>query len=301
MFLAFAGVIAIVFGSGLIKSMPERAHLGKTVRFVGFGLVALGIATACFRQISAGNVGVKTLFGQVQPGTIQPGLNFVNPLMEVIEFNTKTQEYTMSAQHSEGEIAGDDAIRVLTADGLEVVIDLTVLYRVVSEQAPTILSTIGADYKSVIVRPVTRTRIRDNAVFFDAIALYSSKREEFQQRIFATIDKDFKERGLLLENLLIRNIMLPDAVKLTIESKIQAEQEAQKMKFVLDKERQEADRKRLEAQGIADYQRIISQSLSANQLQYESIKAQKELAASPNAKIIIMGGGKNTPIILGNQ
>jgi regulator of protease activity HflC (stomatin/prohibitin superfamily) len=300
MFIVIIGILALV-ASNVFSKVPNLAMLATSLRWAGLGFIVLGVGAACTKQISAGNVGVQTLFGQVQPNVLSPGLNFTNPLMVVTEFNTKTQEYTMSASHGEGEKEGDDAIRVLTNDGLEVVIDLTVLYRVLPDQAPTVLSTIGRDYKNTIVRPVTRTRIRDNAVYFDAIALYSTKREEFQQRIFASIDKDFKERGLILENLLIRNINLPDAVKTTIESKIQAEQESQKMKFVLDKERQEADRKRVEAQGIADYQRIVGQSLTANQLQYEAIKAQKELASSPNAKIIIMGNGKSAPIILGNQ
>jgi regulator of protease activity HflC (stomatin/prohibitin superfamily) len=153
------------------------------------------------------------------------------------------------------------------------------------------------NYEDKIVRPISRTRIRDNAVYYDAIALYSTKRDEFQNRIFKGIEADFKSRGLLLENLLVRNITLPAAVKGTIEQKIQAEQESQKMQFVLAKERQEADRKRVEAQGIADYQRIISESLTERQLQYEQIKAMKELAASQNAKIIMMGG-KGAPVIL---
>jgi regulator of protease activity HflC (stomatin/prohibitin superfamily) len=127
--------------------------------------------------------------------------------------------------------------------------------------------------------------------------LYSTKRDEFQNRIFKGIEVDFKKRGLFLENLLVRNITLPLAVKGTIEQKIQAEQEAQKMQFVLQKERQEAERKRVEAQGIADYQRIISESLTDKQLQYEQIKATFELAKSQNAKIIMMGS-KGTPVIL---
>jgi regulator of protease activity HflC (stomatin/prohibitin superfamily) len=129
------------------------------------------------------------------------------------------------------------------------------------------------------------------------VALYSTKRDEFQQRIFKTIEDDFRKRGLLLENLLVRNITLPQSVKSAIELKINAEQEAQKMQFVLQKEKQEAERKRVEAQGIADYQRIISESLTDRQLQYESIKAQMEIAKSPNSKVIIMGKGSN-PVIL---
>jgi regulator of protease activity HflC (stomatin/prohibitin superfamily) len=206
----------------------------------------------------------------------------------------------MSAIHNEGANEGDDAIRVLSNDGLEVVIDLTVLYRISPESAPKIFKQIGENYNDKIVRPVTRTRIRDNAVYYDAVALYSTKRNEFQQRIFSSIEDDFKKRGLILEQLLIRNINLPASVKTTIESKINAEQEAQKMQFVLQKEKQEAERKRVEAQGIADYQRIISAGLSDKQLQYEQIKAQKELAASPNTKIIFMGKG-SAPVILSDK
>jgi regulator of protease activity HflC (stomatin/prohibitin superfamily) len=127
--------------------------------------------------------------------------------------------------------------------------------------------------------------------------LYSSKRDEFQTRIFNSIEEDFKKRGLVLEQLLVRNITLPQSVKTSIESKINAEQEAQKMQFVLQKERQEAERKRVEAQGIADYQKIISNGLSDKQLQYETIKANLELAKSANSKVIIMGG-KSAPFII---
>ena len=225
----------------------------------------------------------------------------MNPIANVYIFDAKTQNYTMSAVHDEGDKTGDDAIRVLTADGLEVVIDLTVLFRILPSDAPKILKEIGEDYKNKVVRPITRTMIRDNAVYYDAVALYSIKRNEFQTRIYNDIEKNFKKRGLVLEQLLIRNINLPNSVKQTIESKINAEQDAQKMQFVLQKEKQEAERKRVEAQGIADYQKILSTGLSDKQLQYESIIAQKELSKSPNAKVIIMGSSKGTPIILGNN
>jgi regulator of protease activity HflC (stomatin/prohibitin superfamily) len=221
----------------------------------------------------------------------------VNPLYDIIRLDVRTMNYTMSGINDEGHKAGDDAIRVLTADGLEVTIDLTVLYRVVPGEAPRLVRETGVDYENKIVRPIARTRIRDNAVYYEAIALYSTKRDEFQTRIFKVIEADFNKRGLLLENLLVRNITLPATVRSSIEQKIQAEQESQKMQFVLAKERQEADRKRVEAQGIADYQRIISLSLTDKQLQYEQIKATFELAKSQNAKIIMVGG-KSAPIIL---
>jgi regulator of protease activity HflC (stomatin/prohibitin superfamily) len=186
---------------------------------------------------------------------------------------------------------------VLSADGLEVTIDLTVLFRVMPATAPDLYKQTGPEYVNKIVRPISRTKIRDNAVYYDAVSLYSSKRDEFQVRIYKAIEDDFKKRGLVLENLLIRNISLPMSVKTAIESKINAEQEAQKMQFVLQKERQEAERKRVEAQGIADYQRIVNENLTDRQLQYEQIKAMRELAGSSNAKIIVMGKG-STPMIL---
>lgn len=300
-------ILLIVFGVivllvSLTSTNPNNPiyKLAKPLKVIGFVLVVIGVLSAAFIQIDAGKVGVKSLYGRVQSDILESGLHVINPLLTVTDFDIQTQNYTMSAIHSEGDQEGDDAIRVLSNDGLEVVIDLTVLYRVAPESTPKILKQIGVNYVDKIVRPVTRTRIRDNAVYYDAVALYSTKRNEFQQRIFKSIEDDFKQRGLILEQLLIRNINLPSSVKTTIEGKINAEQEAQKMQFVLQKEKQEAERKRVEAQGIADYQRIISTGLSDKQLQYEQIKAQKELASSPNSKIIFMNG-KSAPVILSDK
>jgi regulator of protease activity HflC (stomatin/prohibitin superfamily) len=295
MFLIVIGVIALIFGFVNANIYSPTQKYSNIIKLIGVALIFIGAAISSVVQIGPGEVGVQKLFGKVNSNTLESGLNVVNPLVEVVTFDIKTQNYTMSAKHDEGDVAGDDAIRVLSADGLEVIIDLTVLYKVIPNDAPRILREIGTDYRNTIVRPICRTKIRDNAVYYDAVALYSTKRDEFQQRIYQTIEKDFKTRGLLLEQLLIRNITLPSSVKTTIESKINAEQDAQKMTFVLQKERQEAERKRVEAQGIADYQKILSTGLSDKQLQYEMIKA---IATSPNAKLIIMNGGKNTPLIL---
>jgi regulator of protease activity HflC (stomatin/prohibitin superfamily) len=295
MFILIVGVIVLIVGFSVARANSPIRNYSKLIKGIGFGLALIGIMMASLIQIEPGEVGVQKLFGKVSDRILESGLNFKNPLVEVVPFDIRTQNYTMSGVETEGEITGDDAIRVLSADGLEVIIDLTVLYKVVSIEAPKILKEIGTDYKNIIVRPICRTKIRDNAVYYDAVALFSSKRDEFQARIFKGIEADFKGRGLLLEQLLVRNITLPASVKTTIESKINAEQEAQKMTFVLQKEKQEAERKRVEAQGIADYQKIISLSLTDKQLQYEMIKA---ITNSPNAKLIIMGDGKNTPIIL---
>ena len=294
------GVILIIISFTLKANESPISKFSNLFKILGFVVILIGLLSSAFKQIDAGKVGVKSLFGNVQSDVLESGLHMVNPLVDITIFDAQTQNYTMSVIHDEGAKEGDDAIRVLSNDGLEVIIDLTVLYRVLPNEAPKILKGIGVDYTDKIVRPVTRTRIRDNAVYYDAVALYSSKRAEFQQRIFKTIEADFKSRGLVLEQLLIRNINLPTSVKTTIESKINAEQEAQKMIFVLQKEKQEAERKRVEAQGIADYQKIISSGLTDKQLQYEQIKAQKEIATSSNTKIIFMGKG-SAPVILSDK
>lgn len=301
MVFIFLGLVVLIVGFFMKQQNQEPAFkIGKILMLVGPAVFIVGILTACFKVIEAGEVGVKTLFGKADTDVLSSGLNFVNPLVEITTFDVKTQNYTMSAVQDEGSKSGDDAIRILSSDGLEVVIDLSVLFRVKANEAPYILKDIGVDYVDKIVRPISRTAIRDNAVYYEAVALYSTKRDEFQNRIYKYIEKSFSNRGLQLEQLLIRNISLPQSVRTTIESKINAEQEAQKMTFVLQKEKQEAERKRVEAQGIADYQKILSTGLSDKQLQYEMIKAQKEIATSPNAKVIIMGNSKGAPILIGN-
>jgi len=295
MFIIVIGIIVIVVSFVLSKSNSLESSYTSAIRIIGVLIVLVGASLSAVEQIEPGYVGVQKLFGKVNNNILESGLNVINPLVEVVTFDVRTQNYTMSGVQDEGNKMGDDAIRVLSADGLEVVIDLTVLFKVIGTEAPRILKEIGTDYRNTIVRPICRTKIRDNAVYYDAVALYSTKRDEFQARIFKTIEDDFKSRGLILEQLLVRNITLPESVKAAIESKINAEQEAQKMTFVLQKEKQEAERKRVEAQGIADYQKILSTGLSDKQLQYEMIKA---IATSPNAKLIIMDSKKSSPIII---
>jgi len=301
MFIAILGIIILIVGMVLKRSPEPGSRFGGIVTTVGIVVLVLGLLLSMIKQIDPGKVGVQTLFGKVQDDVLESGLHVINPLVDVHMFDIQTQNYTMSGVSSEGQKEGDDAIRVLSSDGLEVTIDISVLYKVNPQKAPYILQNIGEDYIEKIVRPVSRTAIRDNAVNYQAVDLYSSKRQEFQERINRTITETFSKRGLELQQILVRNISLPASVKASIESKINAEQDAQKMQFVLQKERQEADRERVEAQGIADYQKILSTGLSDKQLIYESIKAQKEIALSPNAKVIIIGGGKGNPILLSDK
>jgi regulator of protease activity HflC (stomatin/prohibitin superfamily) len=300
MFILILGIIVLVVGTVLKRSPEPGSRFAGTVTIVGIVIMALGILSSAFKVIEPGKVGVQTLFGKVQNDVLESGLHVIDPLVEVTTFSVQTENYTMSAKSGEGQVEGDDAIRVLSSDGLEVTIDLSVLYKVNPVKAPFILQNIGINYEDKIVRPVTRTAIRDNAVNYQAVDLYSTKREEFQFKINKTITDNFARNGLEVQQVLVRNITLPATVRASIESKIQAEQDAQKMQFVLQKERQEADRKRVEAQGIADYQKILSTGLSDKQLQYEAIKAQKEIALSPNTKVIIIGG-KGNPIMLSDK
>jgi regulator of protease activity HflC (stomatin/prohibitin superfamily) len=297
MILIIIGLILALVGKVLKKRNEDLSGMGNGFFWGGLSIAVFGLLWSSIKQIDAGKVGVQSLFGKVQTQVLPSGLNLINPLMDVLELDIKTQNYTMSGVHDEGEKEGDDAIRVLTADGLEVTIDLTVLYSLLPSEAPRLVRETGVDYQNKIIRPLTRTKMRDNAVYFTAVDLYSTKRDIFQSKIFKSIEDDFKKRGIILEQLLVRNITLPTTVKGSIEEKIKAEQDAQKMEFVLQKEKQEADRKRVEAQGIADYQRIISSGLGDKQLQYEQIQALKGLMTSPNSKVIIMNGGK-TPVIL---
>jgi regulator of protease activity HflC (stomatin/prohibitin superfamily) len=260
-----------------------NSPLQKITRFFKLGIsgiilfvVLVIIAFNSFVVINPGEVGVQSLFGKVYEKSLSSGLNFVNPLTKVNKFDIKTQNYTMSQIQDEGLKQGDDAIRVLSSDGLEIAIDVTVLYRVLPEQAPELLKTIGTEYRDTIVRPITRTKIRDAAVYYQAVEMFSVKRDEFQNRVFETIEKDFKDRGLFLEQVLVRNINLPDSVKAAIESKINAEQESQKYEFLLAKEKKEADRKRIEAEGQRDSQKIINESLTDKFLYYQYINQLKD-------------------------
>ena len=295
MTLIIIGLLVILIAFALAKTIPFFKDRKKSTKAAGIVLFFILLIVACVVQVEPGFVGVQKLFGKVSNRTLESGLSFVNPLVKVVMFDIRTENYTMSGVRDEGALQRDDAIHVLSADGLEVVVDLTVLYKVIPSEAPRILKEVGIDYKNVIVRPICRTGIRDNAVYYDAVSLFSSKRDEFQDRIFKAIESNFKERGLLLEQLLVRNLTLPQSVKEAIESKINAEQEAQKMTFVLQRERQEAERKRVEAQGIADYQKILSSGLSDKLLQYEMIKA---ISTSPNAKVILMTNEKGLPIMV---
>jgi regulator of protease activity HflC (stomatin/prohibitin superfamily) len=242
--------------------------------------------------VPPGNVGVQVLFGRVlTKATLNEGLNIVNPFVNLEIMTVRTQAYTMSIAIEEGQRRGDDAIAALTKDGLEVKMDLTVWYHLEAAQAATVFQKIGSDYVTKIVRPAARTSIRNTTVKYQAVAIYSDKREEVQDEISISLDRDFSERGIVLEKVLLRNISLPAKVKGAIEAKLEAEQDAQKMEFVLLKEEKEAERKEIEASGISKAQQIIAQSLIGERgrayLSWKYLENLKNLYESPNNTILI--------------
>ncbi len=290
--LILLAVILLVISFTAGSFNPGMQRFAMLFRIGGIALLLIGFSSVCFRVIQPGTVGVQVFLGKIQGDVLSEGLNFIIPFATVDEYDVKTRKITFSSSEESGD--GGGAIEVLSADGLSVSIDMTLNYRLNPAEVVRVRKELGpgTSYVDVIVVPTARTRIRENAANYSAVELYSAKREEFQSRIYESIRRDFEKRGIILEELLIRNIALPPSVKAAIEAKINAEQEAQKMQFVLQKEQQEAERKRVEAQGIADYQTIISRSLTDKQLQYESIKAIQELVKSPNSKVIFVGNGK---------
>ncbi len=298
--IIFLIVVALV-ATTLRKSISSNAMgvrlltIIRTISFVGIGLTVIFSAIV---QIGAGQVGVQTLFGSVQDKVLYSGLNIVNPLMKVNHLDVRTQAYTMSSIQDEGVQKGDDAISTLSMDGLTLKLDLTVWYKLSETDAPQVYRTIGIDYVEKIVRPAIRTSIRDISVAYSGTEIYSVKRETFVSDVTKNLENAFSGRGIILERVLLRNVELPEKVRTAIDEKIAAEQKAQQMVYVLQKEKQEAERKKVEAQGISDYNRIVSQSINDQVLQLKGIEATLELAKSSNSKMVVMNG-KNLPLIFG--
>lgn len=238
--------------------------------------------------IPAGHVGVKVLFGKVKPNIITEGLHIVNPLLSIKKMSIRTQEYTMSIAEREGRVRGDDSIAGLTKEGLRVLLDLTVWFRVVPDQAPRLYQKVGPDYETVILRPAVRTSVRNIIALYEAKDIYSEKRAEATQKLTTMMNEELGGRGLEIEKVLIRNVTLPPQLTKAIEDKLAAEQQAQKMVFVLQKEQQEAERKTIEAKGIASAQRVIANSLTKAYLQWYYVNTMKDLVDAPNNTTILM-------------
>ena len=238
--------------------------------------------------VPAGHVGVQDFFGNVSDRVLSPGIALIMPGTQVVKFSVQTREMKETAA-------------VPTSEGLIVNLDVSLLFRLRPEAAGRVYKTIGNRFEDVVIDPQLRSAIRDVTAEHEAKVLYSSTREVVAQNIFKHMQATLAPRGIEAEQVLLRAVQLPPLLTTAIQEKLQAEQLAQRMKFVLDRERQEADRKRVEAQGIADFQTIVARGISAELLKWKAIEVAAELSKSPNAKIVVLGDKSGLPIILSDK
>jgi len=259
---------------------------GKRILQLAILVVVIILLMSSTTSIPTGNVGVLTLFGRVTGETLPEGIHLVNPLKSVQKLSIQTQSVKESAN-------------VPSNEGLILALDTSLLFRLDKDKAAFVFQTVGDNYAEKIVEPTLRAAIRASTSAHSANALYTNARELVQQQIQDELTAQLAPRGVIVENVLLRDVQLPAMLKGSIEAKQQAEQDALRMSFILQKEKQEAERKRIEAQGIADFQRIVATGISAQLLEWKGIEATEKLAASSNAKVVIIGNPKNgLPLVL---
>jgi regulator of protease activity HflC (stomatin/prohibitin superfamily) len=273
-------------GGGGLPEMPNLRGAGKKILQLAILVFAFILLLASITSIPTGNVGVLTLFGRVTGDVLPEGIHLINPLKSVEKLSVQTQSVKESAN-------------VPSNEGLILALDTSLLFRLDKSMAANVYQTVGADYAEKIVEPTLRAAIRASTSAHTANALYTNARELVQQQIQDELTKQLAPRGVIVENVLLRDVQLPAMLKGSIEAKQQAEQDALRMSFILQKEKQEAERKRIEAQGIADFQKIVATGISPQLLEWKGIEATEKLAASANAKIVIIGNPKNgLPLVL---
>jgi regulator of protease activity HflC (stomatin/prohibitin superfamily) len=271
-------IIAIVV---LGQKFPQLQNLRW---WLAIPVILLFLAFSAVKIVPPGNVGIIVLFGKVQ-NAISEGLHFINPLASVHLMSVRTQEIF---EHAEAP----------SKEGLNVVLEVSCLYHLMPEEAARVYRQVGPRYQEIVVKPQFRSAIRGITVRHEAKALYTSSREMITNEIFEDLAGDLRKRGIEVEKILLRRMQLPKSIEEAINAKLAADQEAQRMQFVLDKEKQEAERKRIEAQGIQDFQRIVSQGISDQLLRWKGIEATEKLSSSSNAKVVIVGGKDGLPLIL---
>src|ERR1700738_1907062 len=275
----------IDLGSSL-PAMPNFKGFGGRILRSAMVPVLFLLLLASTTSIPTGNVGVLTLFGRVTGETLSEGIHLINPLKSVQKLSVQTQSVKESAN-------------VPSNEGLILALDTSLLFRLDKSKAAYVFQTVGDNYAEKIVEPTLRAAIRASTSAHSANALYTNARELVQQQIQDELTAQLAPRGVIVENVLLRDVQLPAMLKGSIEAKQQAEQDALRMSFILQKEKQEAERKRIEAQGIADFQKIVAQGISPQLLEWKGIEATEKLATSANAKVVIIGNPKNgLPLVL---
>ena len=283
----FVVSLAAAIGAGRLGSHDVAAQL-RRVAF-GLGAVVLVIMlTSSVTIIRAGHVGVVDVFGSVSTTTLKSGIQLVNPLARVVQMSVQTQEIK-------------ETMDVPSKEGMTMGIEVSVLFHLDPEKAADVYRTVGSDFVGVLLEPQFRSITRGVTASYEAKALYTSEREQVAQLITEDLKKIVGSRGVVVEATPMRRLTLPSKITAAIEDKLSADQESQRMTFVLTKEKQEAERKRIEAQGVADFQRIVTDGISDKLLQWKGIEATQDLAKSQNAKIVIIGNSKNgLPLVLGD-
>ncbi len=277
--MAIVMMLIIGFVIGIILVQVGKTGSLKPVIFTTVIGLIIGIVFSAVRVVPAGYVGVVDTFGQVADRPLNSGINFVNPLSRIIYMSIRTQE-------------DKETMSVPSKEGLNISLDISVLYKLDPAKAVDIYKTVGWDYQSVILLPQYRAAARGVTVAHEAKALYTSEREMLSQSIQESLSNLIAGRGVIVERILLRAMTLPPMVSGAVEQKLKAEQEAERMKFILQKEQQEAERKRVEAAGIRDAQGIIDQSLTSQYLQYLWINT---LNQNPN--VIYVATEANMPMV----
>jgi regulator of protease activity HflC (stomatin/prohibitin superfamily) len=283
-------LIAFFVWRNASQKVRQNNVLFKPIRGVSFLVMIIMCVIALtrfFTQIPAGHIGVVDFFGVVSDRTLPSGINLVNPMARIIKYSIQTKEHK-------------ETMQVLTKEGLTIGLEISVLYRLDPDSAAQVYKTVaGGDYETIILIPQFRSISRAVTASFQASALYSTERDRLGATIQEELATTLIKRGVTVESTPLRNVALPSQLTEAIEQKQRADQESQRMEFVLTKEKQEADRKRIEAQGIADFQAIVTAGISDNLLRWKGIEATEKLAQSANTKVIIVGAGKDgLPIIL---
>jgi prohibitin 1 len=274
---------------GKMPSLPNLRGIGSKFLIVLMLIFALIFFFSSVISIPTGNVGILTLFGRVTGETLSEGIHLINPLKAVQRLSIQTQSVKESAN-------------VPSNEGLILALDTSLLFHLDRSKAAEVYQKVGSNYAEKIVEPTLRAAIRASTSSHTANALYTNARELVQQQIQDQLTAELAPRGVIVENILLRDVQLPAMLKSSIEAKQQAEQDALRMSFILQKEKQEAERKRIEAQGIADFQKIVAQGISPQLLEWKGIEATEKLATSSNSKVVVIGNPKTgLPLILGPQ
>jgi len=294
--MLFIFSIVVVIGAIIVwfnarkKVRTEQNMMFKTTASAAGGTAIVFILIAlvqCFTQIPAGHVGVVDFFGVVSDRALPSGIQPVNPLARVIKFSIQTKEHK-------------ELMQVLSREGLTIGLEISALYKLNPDSAAQVYKTIlGGDYEEIILIPNFRSISRAVTASFQASALYSTERDRLGISIQDELAKTISNRGITVESTPLRNVTLPPQLTEAIEQKQKADQESQRMQFILTKEKQEADRKRIEAKGISDFQNIVARGISDQLLRWKGIEATEKIAQSPNTKVIVIGAGKDgLPLIL---